>query len=168
MNRQSLLTLYHYNQYANNLVLETVEKLSHREFTGEVIPIYPSIWALLLHMLGVETFFLACCRGETFQPPAELPSTPAALRAAWQTLDHSRQAYLNGVDEAVLAKLLPVQLGEPLYQFTRWQILLQAYVHSSHHRGELSVLLTHLGQPLPTLDIIIQFAQESGQGWPAR
>jgi uncharacterized damage-inducible protein DinB len=39
-------------------------------------------------------------------------------------------------------------------------------MHSTHHRGELSIVLTELGYPLPTLDIIVHFAEQSGQAWP--
>jgi uncharacterized damage-inducible protein DinB len=45
-------------------------------------------------------------------------------------------------------------------------LLAQAFVHSTHHRGELSIVLSHLGHPLPTLDIIIPFVTWSGQKWP--
>jgi uncharacterized damage-inducible protein DinB len=46
-----------------------------------------------------------------------------------------------------------------------WQLLVQAFVHSTHHRAELAILLGQMGHPLPTLDILIHFAQQSGQPW---
>jgi uncharacterized damage-inducible protein DinB len=167
MDRQGLLTLYSYNSYANKLVFEVVAQLSEAEFTGTMIPIYPSVRALLHHMLSVEAFFLASCRGEAHAfDPAALPA-PADIQQAWEQLDRERQDYLAALTEAALAEELPIQLGGAPFRFTRWQMLLQAFIHSNHHRGELSVLLTHLGHPLPTLDIIVQFVQESGQSWPA-
>jgi uncharacterized damage-inducible protein DinB len=45
-------------------------------------------------------------------------------------------------------------------------LMLQSLIHSVHHRGELSIVMTGLGHPLPTLDIILHFARESGQPWP--
>jgi len=47
----------------------------------------------------------------------------------------------------------------------RWQMLAQSLLQSIHHRGELSIVMTQLGYPLPTLDPIIQFIKESGQVW---
>lgn len=37
---------------------------------------------------------------------------------------------------------------------------------SFHHRGELSVVCTGLGYPLPTMDIILHFINQSGQSSP--
>lgn len=167
MNHQGLLTLYSYNSYANKLVFEVVGQLAETEFTGAVIPIYPSVRALLLHMLSVEAFFLACCRGEPYVFDQATLLAPADIHRAWEQLDRERQDYLITLTEVTLAEELTVQLSGKPFRFPRWQLLLQAFIHSNHHRGELSVLLTHLGHPLPTMDIIVQFAQESGQPWLA-
>lgn len=45
---------------------------------------------------------------------------------------------------------------------------MQAFVQSTHPRGELSIVLSQLGQSLPTLDIIIPFVTDSGQVWPGK
>ena len=45
--------------------------------------------------------------------------------------------------------------------------LLALYIYNSiHRRGELSIVLSGLGHPLPTLDIILHFFAQSGQEWP--
>ncbi len=68
--------------------------------------------------------------------------------------------------DADLDRQVQVTLRGRPFQFPMWQLLSQAFVHSTHHRGELSIVLTELGHPLPTLDIIVHFAKESGQAWP--
>ena len=52
---------------------------------------------------------------------------------------------------------------EMSFNFPVWQIVLQVYNHSMIHRGELSILLTELGHPLPNMDILIQFGEQTGQ-----
>jgi uncharacterized damage-inducible protein DinB len=49
-----------------------------------------------------------------------------------------------------------------------WLLLMQAFVHSTLHRGELSIVLSNFGHPLPTLDIIIPFIEWNGQIWPTK
>ena len=85
----------------------------------------------------------------------------------WEQLAKESLAYLAASDDNDLGKEIKIATrGKPLH-FFKWQALVQAFVHSTHHRGELSIILTELGAPLPTLDILIQFARESGQHWPA-
>ncbi len=69
-------------------------------------------------------------------------------------------------DEEELQRELDVTIrGEPVH-LPVWQLLLQAFIHAVHHRGELSILLSQIDHPLPTLDIILHFVEESGQDWP--
>ncbi len=68
--------------------------------------------------------------------------------------------------EGDLARDMTIQLRDHSFLFPMWQLLAQAFVHSTHHRAELAILLGQMGHPLPTLDIIIHFAKESGQEWP--
>ena len=37
------------------------------------------------------------------------------------------------------------------------------FMHSAQHGGELSILLSALGYPLPIDDIIVRFTEERGQ-----
>jgi uncharacterized damage-inducible protein DinB len=57
-------------------------------------------------------------------------------------------------------------MGGQTLRLPVWQLLIQGFLSSTHHRGELSIVLTQLGHPLPTLDIIIHFVEQSGQTWP--
>jgi uncharacterized damage-inducible protein DinB len=164
MNRDGLLALYAYNAYANHLVLDGLAQLSEDEFTRESSPSHSSIHKLLCHILGVEAFFLGNCQERQIERP-DLP-TLADIRLYWGNLMREQQDFIASLDESDLARDLPVQLGQHSFHFPVWQLLVQAFVHSTHHRGELAILLGQMGHPLPTLDIIIHFAKESGQEWP--
>jgi len=166
MNRDSLLALYTYNAYANNLVLESVELLSQEELTRVTSPSHESVLNLLHHLFGVEAHFLAQCQKRpTSFNPLEL-QTIAAIRQYAAKLTEAEQSFIASLDEAELTRPIDIQLMKHPFRFPMWQPLTQAVVHSTHHRGELSILLSLLGYPLPTLDIIVKFAEESGQGWP--
>ncbi|MDO9121852.1 MAG: DinB family protein, partial [Anaerolineaceae bacterium] len=74
--------------------------------------------------------------------------------------------YLNWVTNEKLLEIVDIPIGEHPFKLARWQLLTQSLLHSAHHRGELSIVMTGLGHPLPTLDAIIAFIHESGQTWP--
>ena len=164
MNRDGLLALYAYNAYANHLALDGLAQLSEDEFARESSPSHSSIRGLLLHLLECEAWFLANCRERTLEEP-DLP-TLADIRRYWSDLEREQQNFIASLTESDLARDLAVRLGQHSFHFPVWQLLVQAFVHSTHHRAELAILLGQMGHPLPTLDIIIHFAKESGQEWP--
>jgi uncharacterized damage-inducible protein DinB len=164
MNRDGLLALYAYDAYANHLVLDGLAQLSEDEFTREFGPSHGSIRGLLVHVLECEAWFLAICQGRTLEE-LDLP-TLADIRRYWGDLEREQQTFIAPLTESDLARDLPIELGDCPFHFPTWQLLVQAFIHSTHHRGELAILLGQMGHPLPTLDIIIHFMKESGQEWP--
>jgi uncharacterized damage-inducible protein DinB len=166
MDQEILLALYTYNTYANRLVLDTVEKLTADEFTRQSSPSHDSVQSLLLHLLGAETFFLKQCQGQPMPPRPDQPPTLADMRAYGNWLAEEQEAFVRSLADHDLKREVRFEMGGHQFQLPVWQLLLQAFVHSTHHRGELSIVLSRLGQPLPTLDIIIPLVIQSGQEWP--
>lgn len=167
MNISALMTLHKYNDYANRMVFETAVRLSDTDLSRSSSPSHGSVQRLLVHMLGTETHFLSACLGSELDLPVsdENPSLEA-VRDGFREISHQRFDYLSYVREEEIAQVVAVRIGAGSVQLPRWQLLAQSLLHSAHHRGELSIVMTGLGYPLPTLDPIIQFVQESGQAWP--
>ncbi|MBI3173563.1 MAG: DinB family protein [Chloroflexi bacterium] len=167
MNRDGLLALYAYNAYANRLVLDTAEKLTADEFTRKSSPSHDSVRGILAHMLECEAYFLSLCQGlPILVEEAGLPNLPS-IRRTWDELEQQQVDFLRALSDANLTRPVQMQIRGRQLVFPIWQMLTQAMIHSTHHRGELSIVLTELGYPLPTLDIIGHFIQQSGQEWPA-
>ncbi len=165
MDRNGLLTLCDYNAYANALVLDVASRVRPEDLAKETSPSHGSVIRLLHHMLDVESFFLCMSRN---QPPRRrAPTSLADLRQDWLALEDERRRFVADLSQPDLEQEYEISIGGNRLRFPVWQMLTQSLVHSTHHRGELSILLTELGHPLPTLDIILQFTQESGQTWPA-
>ena len=93
-------------------------------------------------------------------------TTLVGIRQQWSELEGRQQEFIAGRNETELAREIRIQMGDHWLTLRMWQMLVQAFVHSTHHRGELSIVLTELGYPLPTLDIIIHHVRQSGQDWP--
>lgn len=167
MNKSSLLVLHHYNEYANDLVLKTAAGLDEKALTTPSSPSHSTVQGLLTHMLTTEFFFLARCEGKPIMPKA--PATALSLeelRITFEQVAEERRKYLGWVSDELLAQEIAIPIGGKEIRLARWQFLLQSLIHSTHHRGELSIVMTALGCPLPTLDPILQFVRESGQEWP--
>lgn len=167
MNKSSLLVLHNYNDHANALVMEAAKKLDENAFTTSSSPSHGSVQGLLTHMLTTEFFFLARCEGKPVQPkPAAATLTLEEIRVTFVQIAEERRKYLEWISEDLLAQEIAIPIGGQDFTLARWQFLAQSLLHSAHHRGELSIVMTALGAPLPTLDIIIPFVNESGQHWP--
>jgi len=166
MDRDILLALYAYNAYANRLVLETVARLTDDEFSRQSSPSHQSVRTLLMHLIGSEAYFLKLCQGQPLPARPAAPPTLAEIQGFANQLPGEQESFLKSSDEASLEREITFQMGDQTLHLPVWQLLVQAFVHSTHHRGELSIVLSHLGHPLPTLNIIIPFVAGSGQTWP--
>jgi uncharacterized damage-inducible protein DinB len=163
----ALLVLHDYNDYANRLVFETAARLSEDAFTSPSSPSHGSVRGLLRHMLGTEFYFLGVCQGSYMEmpPPDEILGL-LQLVDLFAAVACRREKYLKTTHEADILAPVDVKIGPEMLNLPRWQLIAQALMGSAHHRGELSIVMTALGQPLPTLDPIVQFVQLSGQVWP--
>ncbi len=159
-----LVSLYHYNHYANRLVLDSAARLPAEQLQAPGSPSHDTVFKLLRHMLACETAFLAYSQG--VEPQFSEPVSLEEIRSQWDSLAQQTSAYLAGLDEEDLLLVRTVKWDEDELHYPVWQLLLQGMLHATHHRGELSIVMTGLGQPLPTLDSILFFTAESGQTWP--
>ena len=168
MDRPSLYALHTYNVYANGLVLETAAEMSAEELTRDASPSHGSVLKLLAHIFECEYFFtLECMNITPDQAQADnCAASLAALRECFALLNATRENYLSNVNEFELEEEITVNLGRAGVSLPRWQFMAQSLLHSVHHRGELSVVMTELGYPLPTLDPILKYIRDSGQVFP--
>lgn len=166
IDREGLLALYAYNAHANKLVLDTAEKLTVEQFTQKSSPSHDSVRGILSHMLECEAFFLSKCRGRDSALEAGDVSRLEDMKTAWNMLEREQVAFIQSLSGAELAHILQLQIRGQQLAFPVWELMTQAMIHSVHHRGELSIVMTGLGYPLPTLDILLHFIKQSGQHWP--
>lgn len=167
MDRSSLYALHTYNVYANNLVLETASKMTPDELSRQASPSHGSVMNLLLHIFGCEYFFTLECMDVEPDPAQDdrCAGSFSSLRECFALLNATRENYLSKVNEFELEEEITINLGRSETKLQRWQFMAQSLLHSVHHRGELSIVMTGLGYPLPTLDPILMYIRDSGQQW---
>lgn len=167
MNKSALLVLHDYNDYANKLLLDTATKMTAEELTRESSPSNGSVMGLIIHFIVCEYSFLLRCNGTPLDSINEDFDNFSfdQIRGFFTKVSSLRKEYLESVSEESLNEVVPLTIRSVPLSLPRWQMLVQSLLQSIHHRGELSIVMTTMGYPLPTLDPIIQFIKESGQVW---
>ncbi len=163
MNRDGLIALCDYDAYANNLMFQVVAKLTEDEFTRDSSPSHGSVRELILHTLRTEAAFFAICQES---PLEELPDLPRAadIQKYWANLNRDLRDWIASESDVDLSReiALPFQIKRQFSRLPKWQLLMQAFIHGIQHRGELSIVLSELGYPLPNMDIIVHFIEQNG------
>ena len=165
IDNSALQILYDYNAFACEKVLAAVSEVGEQALRKPgTSPSHNNAYQLLLHMLECEVHFLSRCKSVDL-PDVTITSLDD-IKRVWEQQHKDARAYLEVVTDSELNEEIPLGFRVTNLKLPRWQLLTQAVLHSIHHRGELSIVLSHIGHPLPTMDAILQFIEKSGQVWP--
>ena len=151
--------LFDYSYSATGRILDAARQLSTVQFTSAP-PLEGgvSLQHTLAHMLDTEQVWHEELR--TGQPstaaeldPADFPDV-AALAAAWDADEERMRAWLVTLDDADMnaseyADMNTQDLNGGLW----WQCLTHVVNHSTQHRSEAAMVLTHWGQSPGDLDL---------------
>jgi uncharacterized damage-inducible protein DinB len=154
-----------YNDQANGKVLDAAARLPEAALASRASPSHGSALRLLQHVLRSEAFFLELYGNIPSSLEEEAQQTLPGIRRLWEQVAAQRMAFLKELTLEQMEEKVHFSMRNRDFVLPRWQLLLQSIEHAVHHRGELSIVLTELGQPLPTLDILLYFLEQSGQSW---
>ena len=162
-----LTELYEYNYWANKRYLAVAETLTEEQLFRKQGHSWDSVHAVFVHMMSSERMWPQRWRGEKgeFLNPKDFP-TVASICAYWVDVEKNMRAFITEQTEGSL--LRDITFTNPkgeIFTLPLWQMMVQPPNHNTHHRGELSIVLTALGRPLPNLDILLHFIEQSGQVW---
>ncbi len=123
-----------------------------------------SLHALLAHLVAAERHWLARWVGNPeakLDGPATWP-TMEAVRAAFEEARPARAAFFAGLTEEQLRSICRYRRNQPPLPDERplWQLILHVFNHSTHHRAEAAAILTTVGQPPPSVDLIDYIRRE--------
>jgi uncharacterized damage-inducible protein DinB len=147
-----------YARWMNQKLYAACEPLSDEERERDRGAFFKSIHATLEHIVWGDGIWLSRFDGKE-RPSANIGAPLydefAQLRAAREALDAEMIAWATSVDEAWLRE--PMTLTSRLYGFTithpRWVFVTQMMNHGTHHRGQLTTLLTQSGIDVGPTDI---------------
>jgi uncharacterized damage-inducible protein DinB len=158
----TLRTLYGYNHWATERLLEVAKQLTPEQLHAPGSAGHGSVHNTLLHLVNTQKSWLAWWDGslsaeEAYRltlNPTDFPDL-AALRTIWEEVEQATQAFVSSLtDEDVIrvyAQTLPngVDFRMPL-----WQMMLHVANHGTQHRSEAAAMLTSFGHSPGNLDLL--------------
>ncbi len=145
-----------YNEWMNRKLYALCAEMSADERRRDRGAFFGSIHATLDHLLYADLAFLSRFTGDPAQAPAlgeEIHADFDALRRARFTVDARLLTWSAGLSETWLAA--PFTYTSNVDGATRtlpcWILVAHLFNHQTHHRGQLTTLLSQLGlDPGPT------------------
>ena len=147
-----LVELFRHNLWANltliNLCLTLPEKILETNVPGT----YGGIRETLTHVVGAEVRYLLALAGGLKQPQPSLEETAPDLASV---REHARQSGERFIAYAGMVEgnpILDVIWHGQTYKMPAAFYLVQALNHSTEHRSQVKIALTHAGISPPELD----------------
>ncbi|MCO5159706.1 MAG: DinB family protein [Mesorhizobium sp.] len=157
-----------YNVWANAQLYDAAHDLSVDEFNRDTGAFFRSMTGTLNHILVADRIWMKRFTGEG-QAPATLDailfSDFAKLRAAREAEDRRIADYVEGLTEKALAGRFTYMTVTDMRTVSQRlaPALAHLFNHQTHHRGQAHAILTSLGRPSPTLDLIYFQRTENGR-----
>lgn len=161
---EAIRTMYAYATWANNRVMDAAVDLAPEHLNAERTGGFGSIRDTLVHTMSAQRNWLARCREDAPVAPydATLFRDLDAIRAEWAQLDRATKAFITGLSDDDLARVIPYQSSSgQRYAHPLWQMLMHQTNHAMQHRSEVAMALTDLGHSPGWIDFVV-FLRERG------
>jgi uncharacterized damage-inducible protein DinB len=158
----ALRTVYQYNQWATERLLDTADRLTPEQLHTPGNAGHGSVRDTLVHLISAQRRWLLWWNGslpalEAYNfriDPADLPDI-VAVRAAWEALEEDAQAFVGGLTDTDVERIYEFTLPDGTeVRFPLWQMMLHVANHGTQHRSEVAAMLTGFGHSPGILDLI--------------
>jgi uncharacterized damage-inducible protein DinB len=157
----AIRTLYAYSAWANERVLDAAARLQPAQFLMPG-PGGAAIRDTLVHTMSAQWVWLRRYQGASpgaLWDPAEFPDL-ATLRTRWSAIEEETGAYLAGLTEADLTRVVSyVNFQGERWAYPLWQQLMHQVNHATQHRSEAALMLTERGCSPGWLDFLFYLDQ---------
>jgi uncharacterized damage-inducible protein DinB len=160
MNKQDILLLYRYNQWANARIWSAAANVTQEQFVAPASFPHGGLRGTLVHALFAEWIWRKRWEGTSptrrFEPQ-DFP-TVQSLHMRWQEEEKQLMDFVSELSDERLKGTFSYTntSGQP---FTRvlWQAMAHVVNHGTQHRSEAAAILTDLGHSPGDLDMILFF-----------
>lgn len=157
MNKQDILLLYKYNQWANGKILNAAAEVTREQFAAPATFPHGGLRGTLVHALFAEWIWRK--RWEGTSPTERLKSedfpTVESLRDRWLDEERRLMDFVEAVTDERLNSSFAYRntRGEPFTQIL-WQVMVHVVNHGTQHRAEAAALLTDFGRSPGDVDLV--------------
>ncbi len=164
-----LLTLAHYNVWATDKLLTATLALTDADYQRDVGLFFGGVHGTLNHLLVGEHTLWWPRFAQGLSPKVQLDAIVESDRAALAQRLREGAARWPGFIADLSAERF---VGTLDYTTTRGvaqslpfaTTLAHVFNHATHHRGQITAALTHLGAPCPELDLVFFLQQSTARG----
>ena len=157
MNKQDILLLYQYNQWANARILNAAANLMEEQFVAPAAFPHGGLRATLVHALSAEWVWRTRWEGTSptsMLKPGDFPDFQS-LRLRWADEERRLMNFVDGLSDERLNSTFDYTntSGKP---FTKvlWHAMAHVVNHGTQHRAEVAAMLTDLGYSPGDIDLI--------------
>jgi uncharacterized damage-inducible protein DinB len=157
MNKQDILILYKYNQWANAKILNATANVTLEQYLAPASFPHGGLRGTLIHALFAEWIWRN--RWEGTSPtqrlkPEDFP-TFESLHERWLEEEKQLMAFAEGVTDERLGDTFTYTntSGKPFTKIL-WQAMAHLVNHGTQHRTEAAAILTDFGQSPGDIDLI--------------
>jgi len=157
MNKQDLLILYKYNQWANAKILNAAAKVSQEQYLAPASFPHGGLRGTLVHALFAEWIWRN--RWEGMSPMHRLKAedfpTFESLYARWLDEEKQLMDFAEGLTDENLNNTFSYTntSGKPFTKIL-WQAMAHLVNHGTQHRTEAAAILTDFGHSPGDIDLI--------------
>jgi uncharacterized damage-inducible protein DinB len=155
---EMIRTLYAYNTWANQRILDAAANLSAEQFTTKVNASFDSVRNTLVHIMSVQRVWLVRAQSMPSVPALNFDDYPTyeSVRIHWHNIDAMNREFIDGISEIEFANIIRYvnNAGEP-NAYPLWQLLVHQVTHAQQHRSEIAIALTDFGHSPGGLDFLI-------------
>lgn len=160
MTLDNVRTLYAYNFWSNQRVLNACALLRTEQFTQNLHSSFPSVRDTLAHIMLAEWLWLERWLGRSPGfPPANFPDL-ASIRARWQKIEANLNEFIHQLTAADLDRIVEYKNTKgQAFSNPMWQMLQHLVNHGTYHRGQVATMLRQLGAAPVSTDLIAFFRE---------
>jgi uncharacterized damage-inducible protein DinB len=154
---EQIKSLYEYNEWANNHVLEAASGLSEEELGREMGASFGSVQGNLVHTVGAQVLWLArwAPSDTVSMPHMEEGRVLDEIRDAYERSHEGFRQFIESLGEEDVARVISyVDIRGNAYERPLGQLMTHVVNHGTHHRAETAMLLTALGRAPRQLDYL--------------
>jgi uncharacterized damage-inducible protein DinB len=164
--QDDVVSLFRYDRWANNTVLDACRKLTAEQYVAEPVPGWSSVRSTISHIaLATEFNLRTLAPHQDYRIPTEADlATVDDVAQLLERAYHRFEELQPTLTPEWLNTLLTLRAIGRTFTLQRWAILRHIVNHSSYHRGQIASKLKRFGIEQPITDffwwMIEQIPQE--------